>query len=127
MIPTPSFPSPSDPWFDPQTFGAWFGGLGGALVGLLGGLTGAAGTFLAPRGRARRFVLGSLLVQALVGAVLLLLGVAAVLVGQPYGIWFPPVLIGGLCLGLGGGLRPEMARRYRAAEERRIEAEALRG
>lgn len=115
----------SDPWFSSQT-GTLVGAFGGAAVGVLGAFIGVAGGLLAPRGKGRRLVLGLLLVQGVLGAGLALFGLAALLLGQAYAVWYPLTMIGGLCLGLGFGLYPVMRRRYREAESRKIDAEGLR-
>ena len=116
----------SEPWFDPNTFGAWFGAIvgggGGTLIGCLGGLVG----YLAPRGKGRRFVLATMVSIVVVGLVMLGVGLFALLSGQPYGIWYPLVLCGGLFAIIDGSLIPMVRRRYSEAEHRRMEAEAIR-
>jgi hypothetical protein len=116
----------SEPWFDPNTFGTWYGaiggGVGGTLIGCLGGLAG----YLGPRGKGRRLVLGSMLVCAGLGVVQLGFGLVALSTGQPYGIWYPLLLIGTLMAVLMGGLFPMIRLRYSQAEHRRLEAEAIR-
>ncbi len=115
----------TDPWVS-QEVATLFGAYGGAGVGVLGAVIGTLGGLLAPRGQARGLVLGLLLGQGLLGVVLLVAGVVALIAGQPYAVWYAPLLIGGLCAGLGFGLRPVMAKRYHEAENRKIEAETLR-
>ena len=56
----------------------------------------------------------------------LILGLYALLAGQPYGIWYGPLLCGTIYTTVVGGLIPAVRLRYRQAEERRLEAEALR-
>lgn len=115
----------TEPWFDPNWFGADFGGIGGSLCGVLGGTWGAMVGYLAPRGRGRRFVVTSTVVLIVLGASQLLFGAAALLCGQPYGIWYPPTLLGVIMCGVLGAGLPVVLRRYRQAERRRIEAEGL--
>ncbi len=116
-----------EPWFDPNTFGTWFGaivgGVGGTLCGCLGALTGV----LAPRGRGRRAILGSMYLFVGIGLVLILFGVAALVDGQPYAIWFFPILAGTLFSVLNARTIPQVKRRFREAEERRVDAQSLRG
>src|SRR2546430_15412445 len=86
----------SAPWFDENTFGALFGtiggGVGGSLMGLWGGLAG----WLAPQGRARGLIYCLWAVFMALGVVFLGFGLYALAVGQPYGIWYGPTLMGGL-------------------------------
>jgi len=116
----------AEPWFDPNTFGALFGsiagGVGGSLMGGWGGLVG----WLAPQGRARRFIYGSWAVFMVLGAIALGFGLYALAAGQPYGIWYAPTLTGGLTLLLLSILFPVVRKRYAEADARRMEAEAIR-
>lgn len=113
----------SDPWFNPNLY-AWIPGtIFGSLAGVMGGLAGT----LAPRGKAKTLVLGAWWLFTSVAAAFLLLGVVAFFSGQPYGIWYGfglPGLIGTL---LFPALLPVVQKRYREAEERRIEAADLAG
>lgn len=112
----------NDPWFDPNRW-AW---LPGTLLGVVGGLWGSLAGIFAPQGKARSLVLGfgGLLETLSIG--LLAAGVLALLIGQPYGVWY------GLGLaGLIGSLviPPNLfmvRKRYREAEERRMQAEDFR-
>ena len=116
----------SEPWFDPNTFGALFGsiagGVGGSLMGGWGGLAG----WLAPKGRARGLIYGMWGAFMVLGAAMLTFGLYALAVGQPYGIWYGPTLTGGLSLFLMSVLFPVVRKRYAEADARRIEAEAIR-
>lgn len=115
-----------EPWFDPQQFGTWFGAFGGAGVGLLGAFFGGFGAWAAQRGRYRGLVLGGMTLVGILCALTLLAGVAALILGQPYGIWYPLSLIGLIGGGCFLGLLPVMRKRYAEAETRRMEAAALR-
>ena len=46
--------------------------------------------------------------------------------GQPYGIWYGPVLLGVIATAVIGGLMPMAHRAYRQADERRLQAEEFR-
>lgn len=116
----------SQPWFDPATFGAWVGALGGGIGGTLAGCLGAAAGIFAPRGRHRRAILGGFAVVAAAGGASLVLGIAALALGQPYAIWFPPLLPGVVLGGVGGALIPAVRRAYERAERRRLDAAGLR-
>ena len=115
-----------EPWFDPITFGSWFGaiagGVGGTLCGCLGALTGV----LAPKGRGRRVILGSMYLVVGIGLVLVLFGAVALVNGQPYAIWYGPIIAGTIFAIINGVLIPVVKRRYREAEERRVDAQSLR-
>lgn len=112
----------NDPWFDPN-YWAW---LPGTLLGCLGGLWGAlAGTF-APQGKGRPLILGLGWLFVAVSLILLAAGMTALATGQPDGVWYGlglPGVVGTLCL---GPLLPLVRKRYREAEERRMQAEDFR-
>ena len=116
----------TQPWFDPIRFGALYGGIGGGLLGGLGGILGAATGVLAPKGKARGFILGAFNLLTLIGVSHLMVGLYAVFTGQPYGIWYPLVLIGGVLTIVIGSLRPVVRRRYEEFEARKMEAAAFR-
>ena len=115
-----------DPWFDPNTFGAWYGAIGGSAGGLLGGIIGTLAGVLAPQGRGRGLVLGSMWLSVLLGLLSLVFGLAALVAGQPYGIWYPPLLVGAIMSIVVGCLIPVVQRRYTEAEHRKIDAAELR-
>ncbi|QDT43851.1 hypothetical protein Pan241w_39550 [Gimesia alba] len=114
------------PWFDPNTFGAWFGmivgGGGGTLCGLLGALCG----ILSPRGKGRKFILGGMFVFAIIGLFLFATGLFALLSGQPYGIWYPFLMSGFVFATVNGALIPVIRKNYEQAENRRIAAKSIR-
>lgn len=113
------------PWFSTET-SALVGGIGGAAVGVLGGCLGAAAGVLAPKGKGRGFVLGTMMACAVLGVCLLIAGIFAVSTGQPYGVWYPLVLLGAIMTGVLGGLIPVVRKRYAEAEQRRLDADDLR-
>ncbi|HQK92055.1 MAG TPA: hypothetical protein PLD23_01045 [Armatimonadota bacterium] len=118
----------AEPWFDPMRFGILFGaiggGLGGTFIGVLGGLTGA----LAPQGKGRAVIVPIWVVTSALGALCLAVGIVAVVSGQPYGIWYPLVLAGGLVTVLCPTLLCLVVLpRYREAEQRRLAAREIRG
>ena len=113
------------PWWTDQQ-AAVFGGIAGAAFGLFGGVLGTVAGVFAPRGKFRRTVcaMTGLLIAIGVGG----LGTAAVALatGQPYRVWYPLVLFGGMGFVLGCVFTPLVRIRYREAENRRLEAEQLR-
>ncbi len=71
---------------------------------------------LAPRGKAKHLVLGSLVLMLAACAACLSLGVLALLQHQPYGVWYGLLLPGILGLVLFPSLTPVVLMRYREAE-----------
>ena len=116
----------TQPWFDPIRFGALYGGIGGGVLGTLGGVLGAAAGTLAPKGKGRSFVLGAFTLLIYIGVGHLLIGAYALYTRQPYGIWYPLLLIGGLLTILFSALRPAVRKRYEEAEARKMDAAAFR-
>jgi uncharacterized membrane protein HdeD (DUF308 family) len=116
----------SEPWFDENQFGALFGAIGGGGFGTLCGLWGAAAGTLAPRGKGRMFVFGFGWLMIVLGALSLVFGLVALAAGQPWGIWYGPVLMGILMAALIGSMMPMLRMRYRQAEERKMQAEDFR-
>lgn len=112
-------------WFDNSEAGL-VGGIGGAAVGVLAGVYGALTGVLAPRGIGRRAMLTAHVILIVLGVCGLGVGVYALAAGQPYHVWYPFVLMGFVLTAVLGGLLPVVRRRYDEAEQRRIDAEALR-
>ncbi len=106
------------PWFDPNLY-AW---IPGTLLGVVGGTLGAVTGTLAPRGKARRLVLGLYVAVIVMCACLLGVGVVALLAGQPYGVWYGLGFPGLLGIVVVGALYPMARRHYREAEARRLAA-----
>ena len=107
---------PGQWWTDRQ--GGWIGAIGGGAMGLLGALIGCLGG----AGKARGFVIGALKAMFLIGLAALVAGVAAVIQSQPYGVYYPLLLMGGLLTVLPLGLIPVVRKRYEQIELRRMEA-----
>lgn len=115
----------ADAWWSPEVAG-WMGGIGGSFLGLLGGVLGGLAGVLAPRGQGRRLVLGLMSAIVVVAAAVLLVGIVAVILGQPYAVWYPCLLFGVIGTGVFGVLIPVIRKRYRHAEQRLLEAQSLR-
>lgn len=96
----------------------WVGAIGGVLVGLWGALVG----YLVPRAKARGFVLGSASLLIVAGFVALAGGVFAVIDGQPYAVYYPLLLLGGILVLVVGGIRMHLPRRYEAVELQKMHA-----
>lgn len=103
----------TEPWFDPVRFGSLFAEVVGGVVAVLLGFFLVVAGVVAGSGRGRGFVLGALTVFLALGALCILFGLAALILGQPFAIWFPPVLTGAILAVVFGALRPFMAGIYR--------------
>jgi hypothetical protein len=109
-----------------MTPGAWWsdrsaglvGGIGGGLIGLCGAVIGV----LAGMGIGRRLIVPLLIAGSALGAVLLVTGLVALSIGQPYGVYYPLLLCGGLCAVMGAVGAMTVRQRYAAVELRRMEA-----
>jgi hypothetical protein len=103
-------------WSDRE--GGMIGAAGGSLLGILGAMIG----ILCSLGRLRSFVLGLIQMVAVLGMAALLAGLLATLRGQPFGVYYPLLLGGGLAALIFGSLIPVVRRRYAEIELRRMEA-----
>ncbi len=110
-------PAATGVWWSDRT-GGWLGGILGTGIGCLGGLIGLFGG----RGKARRFVIGSLKVMFILGLAMLAVCAAALIKSQPYGVWYPFGLVGLLCTILSVAMLPSIRRRYEIIELRKMEA-----
>jgi hypothetical protein len=111
----------SEPWFDPNLY-AW---IPGTALGVLGGFWGSMVGVLAPRGKGKAIVLGSLAILLGASVVMLGLGILAILENQPYGVWYGFLLAGVIGVIVLGSLAPVTLVRYREAEMRKMEARDL--
>jgi len=110
-------------WFDANTFGALYGAIGGGGLGIPMGVGGGlAGGILIPRNIGRRWVLRSLLIFAALGIIQIGFGLFALSRGQPFGIWYAPMLCGALCVLIPSPLYPVFKRLYAAAAQRQQRA-----
>ncbi len=97
-------------WSDRR--GGLIGGIGGSVIGLMGAVVGILGG----TGKARRTVMTTMKIIAGVGGACLAGGIVAVLTGQPYGVYYPLLLGGGITAVVFGGMIPLMSHRYQQAE-----------
>ena len=81
---------------------------------------------LAPKGKGRSFILGAFTFFMLIGVCNLVVGLYAIIMRQPFGIWYPLLLIGGILTIVLGAVRPVVRRTYEQVEERKMEAAAFR-
>lgn len=109
------------PWFDPSHF-AWIPGTAyGIVAGIMGGMVGVLG----PRGRARSFVLRTWFILWLLAVALLVVGVVALVGGQPWGVWYGLLLPGAIGTLVVGGNSLVIQKTYRDVEQRRLAAKDL--
>lgn len=106
------------PWWTEQQSGLIWGLAGGGL-GTLGGLTGAALGVLAPRGRCRRPVLTAFFAFVVLGSIVLVAGAVAMVLGQPYAVYYPLLLVGTVLTMAFGMMWPMPLMTYRLADRRR--------
>lgn len=104
-------------WWSDHSAG-WIGGIGGSTIGFLSGLIG----MLAGLGKARHLTLALAWGMVILGFVSLFAGAVAVICRQPYGVYFPLLLIGVVPTAVWGGNLPHMKRRYAELELRRMAA-----
>ncbi|HTB85393.1 MAG TPA: hypothetical protein VK742_17230 [Candidatus Sulfotelmatobacter sp.] len=112
----------SSNWWTSQQAGL-IGGIGGSLIGCLGAMTGILGS----KGRARGLVLATVKVCIALGLILLAGGMTALVLKQPYAVYYP-LLLGGFILTIVFSVNlPSIQRRYDELEIRRMTSEdALR-
>jgi len=104
-------------WWAEQTTG-WIGGILGSVLGCLGGLL----TWLASRGKARRFVLATSMAIVLFGIVAIAFGVVALAQSQPWHVPFVLLLLGILCSAVLGSRVRTYRRQYEELEMRKMGA-----
>lgn len=108
----------NEPWFNPAM--AW---IPGTLLGVMGGLYGTAVGVLAPRGKARGTVLAMHWTFVGLSVALLMAGVAAWALGQPYGVSYGLGLAGMIGAIVFGVNTLTVQRAYESAEHRKMSAQ----
>lgn len=114
----------AEPWFDLHTQ-IWLGASVGVFAGLWGSALGVLAGLLIPKGKGKGVIFGLLYLGLAIGVGMLGTGLAALVSGQPYGVWYP-LLLGSFPLTLLAGSFVFVARhRYRQVELRKMQAEEL--
>ena len=108
-------------WFNRRT-GGIFGAIQGTFWGIYGSAFGCLCGFLIPRGKGRRLLIGTLVFAVVVGLVLLLIGISALTLGQPFHVWYPFVLVGGILAAVFLPLFFVIKKVYEQVERRRMQA-----
>src|SRR5438094_459100 len=103
------------PWWTDEQAGL-IGGIGGSALGILGGILGTVAGFCAPRGKCKRLVFGLCIFMISIGIISLTAGVIALSSHQPYGVYYPLLLMGIICTAALGGGMPVIRRQYREAD-----------
>ena len=108
-------------WIDPGL--SW---IPGTLLGAIGGGIGGplAGIF-APRGKFKTQVMGFYYIILMISAGLFVAGIAGLVSGQPYAVWYGLGFPGLLCLVIFGVLIGVVSKRYQEAELRKTMAEDI--
>lgn len=104
-------------WWDDRTAGI-VGGIMGSIIGLTGGLIG----LLATMGKARRVALFLLTVLSAIGVLSVLFGLAALVLSQPYSVYYPLLLLGCICTIVPIFVRGSVRRRFEEIEFRKMKA-----
>jgi hypothetical protein len=107
----------SGAWWSNRQAG-WIGGIGGSVLGLLGVVIG----WLGGRSKGSGVVLPLTAALAVIGGVLFLVGVAALALAQPYEVWYPLLLAGGILAAVTSTSYFKLRGRYRDIELRRIQS-----
>jgi hypothetical protein len=111
----------TQPWFDPNQY-AW---IPGTVYGVAAALMGAVVGWLVPRGRSRQLILRAWFTLWAVAVALLLAGAAALMDGQPWGIWFGMLLPGAIGTLVVGANSLVILKAYQVVETRRLAAKDL--
>ena len=104
-------------WWNARTAG-YIGGISGAFIGILGALIG----FLTASGRSQRFVMMALNAILFIGVAALAIGGIALWQAQPYAVFYPLLLLGGICMVLSLVLRKPVKQAYRNREMRKMQS-----
>lgn len=112
-------------WFSHET-AALIGAIGGSATGLFGGLFGTVAGICVPRGTKKKTVYGMAVLLATTGTTALVAGLTALVAGQPYAVWYPLVLCGGILTFSMSWAIPLVQHGYRQADLRRLEAAQFR-
>lgn len=111
----------NEPWLHP----GMIGGILGSTIGILGAITGTLGGVLAPKGKAKKLVLGVELSAIALSLILLVIGIVAYLADQPRDLWYTFGYVGLLGTVLFGTGFVVILKRYRHAELRKSMSEDL--
>ena len=112
----------NEPWISNP---GMVGGILGSILGVLGAVVGTLAGVLAPKGKAKRLVMGVEIFAIALSVTLLIIGIVAYLLGQPRDVWYVFGYTGLLCTVVFGIGVPVTLKRYREAEIRKSMSEDL--
>jgi hypothetical protein len=104
-------------WWSERQSG-WLGAIGGSVIGMIGGIIGT----LAGLGAARQLAVGLCVAVVACGGLCLVAGLVALSLGQPWHVFFPFLLIGGIGAIVCGAKLRTVRKRYDDLELRRMSA-----
>jgi len=107
----------ADEWWTPQASGL-IGGIGGSIAGLLGAVIGV----LAGMRRFKGVVISAISLGIEMGVLSLIVGLVAFCLRQPYHVTYPLILFGVISTFVLAGNVPQILKRYREDELRRMTA-----
>ena len=116
-----------DPWFSEQMAGIVGGGIGTFIGVVYGGIAGGVCGPLAGMGRAKPFVVGVFVSGIVLGVLLMATAIVALVLGQPWHVALTFGPAGGMLAMLMGLLLPVMLAQYDKADQRKLDAAAIRG
>lgn len=109
-----------------QWFPSWFGGVLGGVFGVIAGCLGSFYAYSCRSGMMWSTMQYFPIVLGVVGGVVLLAGVAALVVRQPYHVWYPLMLLGVIALAVAPAIRWQTQRQFASGaanfEDRRMQA-----
>ena len=112
-----------EPWFNPQTAGM-LGGLIGTIIGLTGGLVGCSCGICVRKGW-KKPIYTIFILAIIIGVGLLITGLVALYVKQPYHVWYCFMLPGFITTTVFGGLFPVVRKRFIESEMIKMQAKDL--
>jgi hypothetical protein len=105
------------PWWSGWKAGM-VGGIAGSVIGIFGGIIGT----MCSLGRGRRFVLACMKILIALGALSLIAGLVALAKSQPYAVYYPLLLCGGILVLLLGFNYRTVRRRFEEIELRKMDS-----
>lgn len=108
------------------TQGTLVGALGGASIGIVLGSLGAVVGVLAARGKLRSWAVTMIVAFTFAGALTLLAGAVALGLGQPYHVYYPLLLLGGIVAIVCGANIVGVRNAVRSCQQRKLAAAELR-
>ncbi|MFN0134618.1 MAG: hypothetical protein ACKVS9_00705 [Phycisphaerae bacterium] len=112
-------------WWTPMQ-GTFFGAFGGAGIGVLLGTFGAIVGVYAARGKLGQWAVSVVVAVTALGVVTCVAGMIALAIGQPYHVYYPLMLIGGIASLVCGCNISTVRNAVRSCQQRKLAAAELR-